>query len=81
MAAKPSILWRNEHERNQTRICFFRSLGRFDCRYFRRRDAGRRENRRLDDPELPLQISTAIGSALALYGRLKATAEINGWFK
>lgn len=35
----------------------------------------------LDDPELPLQISTAIGSALALYGRLKATAEINGWFK
>lgn len=33
----------------------------------------------LDDPELPLQISGAIGAALALYGRLRATAEINGW--
>lgn len=35
----------------------------------------------LDDPELPLQISTAIGSVLALYGRLRASAEINGWIK
>ena len=35
----------------------------------------------LDDPELPLQISGAIGAVLALFGRLKATAEINGFFK
>jgi len=35
----------------------------------------------IDDPELPLQISGAIGAALALYGRLRATAEINGWLK
>ncbi|OZB37537.1 MAG: hypothetical protein B7X50_12385 [Alishewanella sp. 34-51-39] len=33
----------------------------------------------LDDPELPMQISGAFGAVLALYGRLKATAEINGW--
>lgn len=33
----------------------------------------------LDDPELPLQISGAIGAVLALFGRLKATAQINGW--
>ena len=33
----------------------------------------------LDDPDLPLQISGAIGAVLALYGRLKATAEINKW--
>jgi hypothetical protein len=33
----------------------------------------------LDDPELPLQISGAIGAVLSLYGRIKATAEINGW--
>jgi len=33
----------------------------------------------LDDPELPLQISGAVGAVLALYGRLKATAEINKW--
>lgn len=33
----------------------------------------------LDDPDLPLQISGVVGSVLALYGRLRATAEINGW--
>lgn len=33
----------------------------------------------LDDPELPMQISGAIGAVLALFGRLKATAQINGW--
>ena len=33
----------------------------------------------LDDPDLPLQISGAIGAVLALYGRIKATAEINKW--
>lgn len=33
----------------------------------------------LDDPELPMQISGAIGAVLALIGRLKATAQINGW--
>lgn len=33
----------------------------------------------LDDPDLPLQISGAIGAVLALFGRLKATAQINGW--
>ena len=35
----------------------------------------------LDDPELPLQISGAIGAVLALYGRLRASAEINGWIR
>ncbi|MCU0922562.1 MAG: hypothetical protein MUF16_19925 [Burkholderiaceae bacterium] len=35
----------------------------------------------LDDPELPLQISGAIGAVMALYGRLRATAEINGWIR
>ena len=35
----------------------------------------------LDDPELPLQISGLFGAGLALYGRLKATAEINGWIR
>lgn len=33
----------------------------------------------LDDPELPMQISGAIGAVLSLIGRLKATARINGW--
>jgi peptidase E len=35
----------------------------------------------LDDPELPLQISGLVGAVLALYGRLRASAEINGWLK
>ena len=35
----------------------------------------------IDDPELPLQISGAIGAVLALYGRLRASAEINGWIR
>lgn len=35
----------------------------------------------LDDPDLPAQIAGAIGAVLALYGRLVATAEINGWLK
>lgn len=35
----------------------------------------------LDDPELPLQISGLVGAGLALYGRLAATARINGWVK
>ena len=35
----------------------------------------------LDDPELPLQISGAIGAVLALFGRLRAMTQINGWIK
>lgn len=35
----------------------------------------------LDDPELPAKISGAFGAALALYGRLRAMSEINGWIK
>lgn len=35
----------------------------------------------LDDPELPMQISGAIGAVMALIGRLQATAVINGWIK
>ncbi len=35
----------------------------------------------LDDPDLPLEISGAIGAVLALYGRLRASAEINGWIR
>ena len=35
----------------------------------------------IDNPELPLQISGAVGAVLSLVGRLRATAEINGWIK
>lgn len=35
----------------------------------------------LDDPALPLELSTLFGAILALYGRLRANTVIGSWFK
>lgn len=35
----------------------------------------------LDDPALPLELSTLFGAGLALIGRLRANSVIRGWLK